>query len=100
MSDKVKYISIKIHTHYFFDDIVNIKKFYPNYIKIDEKPYKNVHICNIRYVTIKDPKYVKVNVNKRKVKVNVKVNGYFEEINKNDLTLIPTDESKVILKRI
>ena len=100
MSDKVKYISIKIHTYYFFDDIVNIKKFYPNNIKIDEKPYKNVHIYNIRYVTIKDPKYVKVNVNKRKVKVNVKVNGYFEEINKNNLTLIPTDESKVILKRI
>ena len=100
MSDKVKYISIKIHTYYFFDDIVNMKKFYPNNIKIDEKPYKNVHIYNIRYVTIKDPKYVKVNGIKLLCLISRKVNGYFEEINKNNLTLVPTDESKVILKRI
>ena len=32
-----KDIKIKIHTHYFFDDIINIKDFDPNNIKIDEK---------------------------------------------------------------
>ena len=47
------------------------------------------------YVTTKDFKYVKVNnVNLLNLIFN-KVNGYFEEINKNKyLTLVPTNESK------
>ena len=51
MSNKVKYISIKNCAYYFFNDIVNIKNFDPNNIKIVEKSYKNffflLHwICN------------------------------------------------------
>ena len=47
------------------------------------------------YATTKDFKYVKVNnVNLLNLFFN-KVNGYFEEINKNKyLTLVPTNESK------
>ena len=40
MSDKVKDISIKIPTYYFFNDIINIKNFDPINIKIDKKSYK------------------------------------------------------------
>ena len=40
MSNKVKDIDITNCTHLFFSDIVNIKDFDPNYIKIDEKSYK------------------------------------------------------------
>ena len=39
MGNKVKDISIKNHTYYFFDDIINIKNFNPNNIEIDEKSY-------------------------------------------------------------
>ena len=46
MSNKVKGIDIKNRTYYFFDDI-NIKNFYLNNIKIDEKPYKNILIYYI-----------------------------------------------------
>ena len=42
MSNKVKDISIKNHTYYFGDDIINIKNFDSNNIKIDEKSYKNM----------------------------------------------------------
>ena len=80
-----------------FYDIINIKNFDPNKIKIDKKSYKNVLIYFIEYVTIKDLKYVKINsVNPLCVIIN-KVNGYFEEINKN-LTLVPTNESKEKVK--
>ena len=61
MSNKAKDISIKNHTYYFFDDIINIKNFNPNNVKIDEKSYKNILIYYIGYVTIKDSKYVKIN---------------------------------------
>ena len=42
------------HAYYFFDDIINIKEFNPNNIKIDEKSYKNILIYYIGYVTIKN----------------------------------------------
>ena len=37
MSNKIKYIDIKNYTYYFFDDIINIKNFDLNNIKIDKK---------------------------------------------------------------
>ena len=40
MSNKVKDIDIKNRTYYFFNDIINIKNFDSNNIKIDEKSYK------------------------------------------------------------
>ena len=53
MSNIIKDINIKKHTYYFFDDIINIKDFDPNNIKIDEKSYKNIFIYHIGYVAIK-----------------------------------------------
>ena len=65
-----------------------------NNIKIDEKSYKNILIYYIGYVTIKDSKYIKINVNPLYL-IFDKVNGYFEEINGNKyLTIVPTNESK------
>ena len=66
------------HTYYFFDDIISIKNFDPNNIKIDEISHKNILIYYIGYVTIKDSKYVKINP---LYLIFSKVNGYFEEIN-------------------
>ena len=37
MSNKFKDIRIKNHTYYFFDDIINVKVFGRNNMKIDEK---------------------------------------------------------------
>ena len=37
MSNKIKDIDIKNCRYYFFDNIINIKNFDPNKIKIDEK---------------------------------------------------------------
>ena len=46
MSNKFKDIDINKRIYYFFDDIINIKNFDPNRIKIDEKSYKNItRIC-------------------------------------------------------
>ena len=50
MSNSVKDIDIK---NYFFDDIINIKNFDPNIVKIDEKSYKYIRIYYIGDVTIK-----------------------------------------------
>ena len=95
MSNKIEDIDTKNRTFCFFNDIINIKNFDPNKIKTDKESYKNILICYIGYVTIKDSKYVKIdNVNPLYLLIS-KVNGYFEEINKSKyLTLVPTNESE------
>ena len=100
MSNKVKDININNHTYYFFDALINIKHFDQNNTKTDEKSYENILTYYIGYVTIKDSKCVKNNSVNPLYLIFSKVNGYFEEINKNKyLTLDPTDESKEIIKQ-
>ena len=60
MTNKVKDIAIKNQRYYLFNDIINIKSFDSNNIKIDEKSYKNIIIYYTGYVMIKDSKYVKI----------------------------------------
>ena len=50
----IKQIDIKNRTYHFFDDMIDIKYFNPNRIKIDKKSYKNIIIHYIGYVTIKN----------------------------------------------
>ena len=57
----IKEINIKYRPCYFFDDIINIKDFDSNLLKIDKKSYKNIDIYYIGYITMKDFDYVKVN---------------------------------------
>ena len=82
MRNKVKDIDIKNRTYYFFDDIINMKDFDPNNIKINEKSCKDILIYYIGYVTIKDSKYVKINSANPLYLIFSRVNRYFEEINK------------------
>ena len=49
----VKQIDIKSRTYYFYNDMINIKKFDSNLLKIDKKSYKDIGIYNIGYITSK-----------------------------------------------
>ena len=100
MSNKVKDIDINNGTYYFFNDIIKIKYFGPDKIKIDEKSYGNILIYHIGYVTIINSKYVKSNsVNPLYITFK-KMNGYFEKINRNKyLTLDSTNESNEKIKK-
>ena len=53
----IKEINIKNQTYYFFHDMINIKDFDPNLLKIDKKSYKNIDIYYIGYITLKDSYY-------------------------------------------
>ena len=70
----------KNRTYYFLNDIINIKNFDPNNIKIDEKSYKNILIYYTGFVTVKYSNYVKIfSVNPLNIIFN-KVNGYLIEL--------------------
>ena len=100
MTNKGKDIDVKNRTYYFFDDIINTKNFDPNNIEINEKSYENIFIYYIGYVTIKDHKYLKINSVNLLYLFFSKVNGYFQEINKNKyLMLLSANESKEKIKK-
>ena len=41
---KVKQIEIKNRTYYFYNDMINLKNFESNLLKIDKKHYKDIDI--------------------------------------------------------
>ena len=49
----IKQLNIKNQTYCFFNDMIDIKKFQSNLLKIDKKPYKDIDIYYIGCTTIK-----------------------------------------------
>ena len=78
----LKEINIKNRTYYFRSDIIYIETFDSNMLTLDKKPYKNLDIYNIGYVTIKKIGYgYDINsVNPLYLRIG-NANGYIEEIN-------------------
>ena len=50
---ETKELNIKNQTYYFLDDMIDIRNFQSNLLKIDKKPYKDSNIYYINYITIK-----------------------------------------------
>ena len=97
----VKQIDIKNRTYYFYNDMINIKKFDSNLLKIDKKSYKDIGIYNIGYITIK-----KIDDYENIYSVNplyltiTHASGYIEEKGVNKyLVFNSADENKELLKR-
>ena len=96
----IKQIDIKNRTYYLYNDMISLKNFESNLLKIDKKSYKNIGICNIGYITIK-----KINDCENIYSVNplyliiAQVNGYIEVKGVNKyLVFDSTDENKELLK--
>ena len=98
---EVKQINIKNRTYYFYNDMINIKDFEPNLLKIDKKSYKNIDIYYIGYITIKkiddceninsvNPLYLLID----------HASGYIKEKNGiKYLVFDSTDENKEVFKK-
>ena len=48
-----KELNIKNQTYYFYGDMIDIRKFHLNLLKIDKKSYKDIEIHYVGYITIK-----------------------------------------------
>ena len=98
---EVKQINIQNRTYHFYNDIIDLKDFEPNFLKIDKKSYKNIDIYYIGYITIKkiDDYESIYSVNPLYLRIN-HANGYIEEKNGNKYLLFDsTDENKELLKK-
>ena len=99
--ETVKQINIKNRTYYFYNDIIDLKNFESNLLKIDKKSYKDIGIYSIGYITIKriddcenisswSPLYLRITHASR----------YTEEKNGNKYLIFDSiDENKELLKK-
>ena len=99
---EVKQINIKNRTYYFYNDMINLKNFEPNLLKIDKKSYKNIGIYNIGYITIeKIDDYEDIYSVNPLYLITDHASGNIEE-NKylvfNSMELHSTDQNKELLK--
>ena len=99
---KVKQIEIKNRTYYFYNDMINLKNFDSNLLKIDKKHYKGINIYYFGYVTIKkiDDCEIIHSVNPLYLLVN-HASGYVEEKNENKYLIFDDsgNENKALLKK-
>ena len=94
-------INIKNKTYYFYNDMIDIKKFGSGLLKIDKKSYKDIGIYNIGYITIK-----KIDDYENIYSVNplyltiTHGSWYIEEKGVNKYLIFDsTDENKELLKK-
>ena len=101
INGKVKQIEIKNRTYYFYNDMINLKNFESNLLKIDKKHYKRIDVYYFGYITTKkiddcenihseNPLYLLVNY----------ASGYIEEKNGNKYLIFDdsVNENKGLLK--
>ena len=76
---KIKELNIKNRT-YYFNDIINIKDFHSNLLRIDKKQYKGIDIYYIGYIIVrKIGDYENINsVNSLYLMIH-SATGYFKE---------------------
>ena len=97
----IKQTNIKNCKHNFFNDMINIKDFDSSLLKIDKKACKNIGVCYIGYITIKN-----INDYENSNSVNLlyliigEVGGFIEESNGSKyLAFASTDENKEVLEK-
>ena len=80
---EIKELNIKNNTYCFYDDMINIKNFQSNLIKIDKKSYKDIDIYYIGHVTIKkcdkSSEYENIHSVNSLYFIFQSATGYFEE---------------------
>ena len=79
----IKEINMKHRTYYFSDEMINIKDFDSDLLKIDKRSYKYIDIYYIGYITMKDSDYVKTNSVNPLYLIIDKADGCIEEKNGN-----------------
>ena len=98
---KIKQINIKNQTYYVYNNIIDLKDFEPNLLKMDKKLYKNIDVYYIGYITIKEIDHYEgiCSVNPLYLHTD-HASGYIEEKNGNKyLTFDSVDENKEVLTR-
>ena len=101
MAANVKSIDIKNRTYYFFNDMINLKNFDLNLLKIDKKSYKDIDIYYVGYITIKNvDNYENIHSVNPLYFITHSPTGHFKEKNDKYLILNSTDKYEEVWSEI
>ena len=87
-------LNLKNRTYYFYNDLINIKKFDHSNLKFDKQPVFNNDVCYIGYITEK-PEYNINSVNPLYLMIN-KRKGHFEEADKDKYLTISSEDGDIM----
>ena len=89
-------INIKSRTYYFYNDLINIKNFNNNKLKLDKKGVLGNDVYYIGYI-IKKPQWHVFSVNPLYLIIN-KIKGHFEEVDGDKYLIISSENGNIIQK--
>ena len=92
----IRQLNIEGRTYYFYNDLINIKDFNINNLKLDKKDVLRNDVYYIGYTT-KKPQWNGNSVNPLYLMIN-RIKGHFEEVD-GDKYLIISSENGVIMQK-
>ena len=92
----IRQLNIKGRTYYFYNDLINIKNFNINNLKLDKKSVLVNDVYYIGYIT-KKPQWNVYSVNPLYFMIN-KIKGHFEEIGGDKYLIINSENGDIMQK--
>ena len=85
----IRQLNVKGRTHYFYNDLINIKNFNVNNLKLDKKGVLGNDVYYIGYIT-KKTQWTVNSVNSLYLMVNI-IKGHFEEVDGDKYLIISSE---------
>ena len=92
----IRQLSIKGRTYYLYNDLINIKNFNNNKLKLDKKSVLGNDVYYIGYIT-KKPQWHIFSVNPLYLMIN-RMNGHFEEVDRDKYLIISSENGDIMQK--
>ena len=92
----IRQINIKSKTYYFYNDLINIKNFKNNKLKLDKKGVLGSDVYYVGYIT-KKPQWSVNSVNPLYLMIN-RIKGYFEEVDRDKYLIISSENGDIMQK--
>ena len=92
----IRQLNIKGRTYYFYNDLINIKNFNSNNLKLDKKSVLGNDVYYIGYIT-KKPQWNVNSVNPLYLTIN-KIKGHFEEVDGDKYLIIRSENGDIMQK--
>ena len=90
----IRQINIKSKTYYFYNDLINIKKFNNNKLKLDKKGVLGNDAYHVGYIT-KKPQWNVNSVNPLYLMIN-RIKGHFEEVDGYKYLIISSENGDIM----
>ena len=92
----IRQLNIEGRTYYFYNDLINIKSFNINNLKLDKKRVFDNNVYYIGYIT-KKPQWDVNSVNPLYLMIN-RIKGHFEEVDGDKYLIISSENGDVMQK--